>query len=163
MRILRCAAFAPVALMIGVVMVGCSDTLTVAPASGTVVYQGKPVAGATVVFQSEGGPPAIATTDEQGRFSMNTQGRDGVLPGKAKVTISLVEATEVGNPNAVMDGDIPSDDPAAFEASLTSADLAAMARARSLIPQKYNHFQTSGLTADVVVGQDNEFHFELVD
>ncbi len=54
-------------------------------------------------------------------------------------------------------------DPAAFESSLTAADLAATARRRSLIPEKYGHPQTSGLTAQVKLGEEHDFVFELTD
>jgi len=57
---------------------------------GEVTLDGKPVAGAMVIFQSEtGGPPANAVTDAAGRFRMSTfANADGMVPGTYKVTVA---------------------------------------------------------------------------
>ena len=62
------------------------------PVNGTVLLDGKPVAGATVMLiPRERGRPALGKTDAQGKFTLSTytQG-DGALPGLHRVTVTLV-------------------------------------------------------------------------
>lgn len=149
--------------LILVVQAGCGSKFPLSPVTGTVTYQGNPVPQATVVFQPEGGPPATATTDAEGRFTMNTSGSVGVMPGNALVMITALEPLDHELNAANVDPDFGTEDPAAFESSLTAADIEKMARRRSLIPAKYGHPQTSGLTAQVKPGERNDFPFDLVD
>lgn len=58
--------------------------------NGTVSAGGQPLADAGVTFTPlEGGRPAWATTDKQGRFALTTlKGGDGALVGEHVVTIA---------------------------------------------------------------------------
>jgi hypothetical protein len=62
------------------------------PVEGKVTMNGKPVAGATVVFIPEqGGPEAGAQTDDEGRFRLTGTKTEGIMPGEYRVTVSKKE------------------------------------------------------------------------
>jgi hypothetical protein len=114
------------------------------PASGTVTYQGQPVANANVTFHSDtqGG---FGLTDAQGRFQLQSiSPDDGALPGTYPVSIIKMEVTapkfDEGHPQYV-----PPPPP------------------KYLVPKKYSDPRTSGLSATVERGKENEFKFELKD
>lgn len=73
--------------------VGCgesSDLPPTATVTGTVTYQGQPVANAQITFYpDEGRKPASGTADEDGAYSLTTfSNGDGAIPGTHKVTVS---------------------------------------------------------------------------
>src|SRR5260370_23138369 len=62
------------------------------PVQGKVTMNGKPAAGATVVFIPEGGgPEAGAQTDEEGNFRLTGTKTEGITPGVYRVTVSKKE------------------------------------------------------------------------
>jgi hypothetical protein len=62
---------------------------TVAPVMGTVTLNGEPLAGASVVFQSESGHSAMGTTDSTGSYQLTAPGNQkGAVIGLNKVKIS---------------------------------------------------------------------------
>jgi hypothetical protein len=65
-----------------------------------------------------------------------------VSPGRAKVAITAAEAI----------GDVPS-----------QSEVEVEIRTRSLIPEKYGSFETSGLAVTVDGSRDNDFTFDLTD
>jgi len=79
---------------------GCQRGHKIVPAAGTVLYHGKPLAGATVTFSptAKADPGqrvmvAVGTTDDQGHFTLQTRlaGKDtrpGSAPGDYRVLIS---------------------------------------------------------------------------
>jgi hypothetical protein len=128
-------------------LAGCGQTSRnpdVVPVTGTVTYQGQPVAEANVVFQSnEHG--SFGVTDSRGRFQLQTlEPGDGAFGGEYAVIISKVQVTvpqfDEGHPQYV-----PPPPP------------------KYLVPKKYSDARTAGLTASVVKGQKNDFSFELKD
>lgn len=73
---------------------GCgADGPQLVPAGGTVTYQSEPIEGATVLFMSEGGPPATGQTDAEGHFTFNTRGAPGAFVGPGRVSITAIEQT----------------------------------------------------------------------
>lgn len=126
---------------------GCQPKLSnpnVIPVTGSVTYQGQPVAGANVVFQATD-QGSFGLTDAQGSFKLQTfEPGDGALPGEYSVSISKMQITvpqfDEGHPQHV-----PPPPP------------------KYLTPRKYSEARTSGLTASVIKGQKNEFTFELKD
>ena len=80
---------APFLAMVLISACGCGDN-RLANVEGDVTLDGKPVAGAMIVFESEtGGPPANAITDAAGHFRMSTYANgDGMVPGTYKVTVA---------------------------------------------------------------------------
>jgi hypothetical protein len=123
-----------------VFLAGCgSDLATVA---GNVTLDGRPLAGSeklrgTVQFTPEAGRGATAVgyVDENGRYSLSTGSRKGVLPGKYLVAVS---ATEIIPPR------IPGEAPGG----------------RLVTPRRYANANESGFTADVSSGK-NAFDFAL--
>ena len=100
MRYHRCAAWL---LLLPLLLLGCGQKgPKVAPVSGRVTLDNKPLANADVTFTpTEPGPKntnleSSARTDEQGRYSLKmVQDRRGGAPvGANKVRISLIERGE---------------------------------------------------------------------
>jgi hypothetical protein len=83
-------------------LAGCGKFV---PVTGTVRMDKKPLAKAGVMFHAvDKGPVASGTTDAQGRFELFTVNQRGVLPGKYKVTVSLVNVVGGKTEEAVLQG-----------------------------------------------------------
>lgn len=114
---------------------GCSsnDEVPVHPVQGKLVYRGRPIAEATVVLHSKGGPQRgqrpLAYTDAQGRFTLTTtRPGDGAPPGEYVVTVELRAPVTVGD-EQVREG-------------------------RHLLPPRYSRAETSPLRLRVVPGEN---------
>ena len=126
---------------------GCSpkeEIPELAPVTGKVTYEGRPLPNASVVF-IPADPDAekdatqivrpVATTDEAGEYELTWNDHPGAPPGKYNVIIiALKEHSE--------DDDTEEKPP-------------------SLIPQDYGNPKTSGLNADVKAEEDNVINFPL--
>lgn len=87
----------------GVMLVCCgceSDRFPIAPVSGQVLLNGKPLAGAHVLFQPipkpgeiNAGPESVGLTDADGRFSLKTiePERTGAMIGNHQVRVTIQE------------------------------------------------------------------------
>jgi hypothetical protein len=95
------------ALLAVLALIGCGGaSYELAPVKGQVTCQGKPVPGGTVTLSliAEGeetemaAPPASGIVDENGNFTLTTQGQPGAAVGKHKITFTMpeVERTESG-------------------------------------------------------------------
>jgi len=122
------------------VVTGCGSNL--ATVSGTVTLDGRPLAAndrlsASVEFSPEDGhgTTAIGYLDENGKYTLSSGSRKGVMPGKYLVSIS---ATEIIPPKIA--GEAPS--------------------GRSVTPRKYAESKSSGFIADVAPGS-NTFDYAL--
>lgn len=118
--------------------------------TGTITYQGQPVAQANVVFvsQNTGTAPAAAVTDSAGRYRLSVSGEmTGAITGSYQVSIAL---------RAPYDGPIPAG------MSIAYAKENFQNQGRPLIPEKYFATSTSGLTANVQPGS-NAINFDLQD
>ena len=130
---------------------GCQKTdnrLRRVPVSGVVQYKGQPVADATVLFDPVGSTPAATgTTDTSGRFQLTTfDTNDGASPGEYKVIVRKIQVISGGkSPPATDDAVGPPPDE------------------KWLLPTKYGHSDSSGLTATVQENAENDFKFELQD
>jgi hypothetical protein len=118
------------------------------PVSGTLFRMGQPVAEATVIFEPLGSTPAATgTTDANGQFRLTTFDiDDGAVPGEYKVAVRKVQ---------VIPGNRPSEAP--DDLATTPPDE------KWLLPVKYGHSDSSGLTANVKPDAKNDFKFELPD
>jgi hypothetical protein len=75
---------------------GCGERLSVAPVSGTITFEGKPLAGASITTQpiaagsTNPGPGSFGRTDEQGRFELELvkPAKKGAIIGEHRVMIS---------------------------------------------------------------------------
>lgn len=80
---------------------GCEgDRFPIAPVSGQVLLNGKPLGGAHVLFQPvrsgaeiDVGPESVGQTDGDGRFTLTTiePERDGAMIGKHRVSVTIIE------------------------------------------------------------------------
>ena len=137
---------------------GAADTLTLAPVTGTVLYNGKPISGATVAMISEKGQMANGFTDSEGKFRMTTGGRPGVPVGLAKVGISKMS----GNAAPVDIKNLKPED--MMKIQKTTGGVAKDLAPKSEIPSKYAKPEESKLTAAVDKdGKKNVFEFILVE
>jgi hypothetical protein len=110
------------------------------PVSGVVTYRGKPLADVNVVFMPRSGPPATGVTDAEGKFELTTLDQTGAVVGTHQVTVTASQG-EIDMP-------LPGQPPA---------------KPKSPIPTKYATAESSGLTAEVKAGEDNQFRFDLMD
>lgn len=120
--------------------------------SGVVTYQGKPLVAANVMFVPvQGGRPATATTDDQGRFTLTTFAKgDGAQVGDHHVAIVKVDTPAQTAP-------VPENVP--LSPRIPGMPETSPPRA-SQIPERYGKSATSGLTATVLAG-DNETTLNL--
>lgn len=132
---------------------GCGGTTdgrpVTVPVSGTLSYQGKPLANAIVSFHPQGSErAAFGETDSTGTYRLTTlDPGDGAMPGSYFVTVSKVI-----------------DDNAPPPGTEEVVDLTAPTRApayRSLLPETFARRETSRLTATVQSTGDNRFDFDL--
>jgi hypothetical protein len=108
-----------------------------AKTSGTVTFNGKPVTGGVIIFvpdpsKGSDGPMGIGEIDQSGHYRIRTLRVEGALVGWHKVRI---EDPMAGGPPRVA-GPVQ-------------------------IPGFYAKAETSGLTAEVKAGQDNQIDFAL--
>lgn len=142
------------ALMLAAVGCGNSDRPPMAEVTGTVVYRGQPVEGATVTFlpEAKGMRSAGALTDAEGHFELMTfEDGDGAIVGKHRVTV-----VKRGPPAATK---LPEGMGAAF---LEEKEAQAADQGQPLLPAKYFSPETSGLEREVT-SDDNHFDLELTD
>jgi hypothetical protein len=120
--------YLPIAICL---FVGCSNDGLV-PVKGRVQLDGKPIEGAAVLFEPEGGGvPATGVTDANGDFTLSTSGRgEGAATGMNKVSV----AKQV---------------PVLPNRKVEEGEIVPM---KSETPEIYASPQTSGLTVDVKRG-----------
>ena len=130
---------------------GCSPAAKrpLAATSGTVTYNGSPLANAEVFFIPVGGNGdalARGRTDANGAFVLSTfNPGDGAWPGDKRVRIVAQEELRV------------------FEMGDNEPGSPGYVAPKDLIPKKYFSEATSGLKATVVAGKQNRFEFALTD
>src|SRR5262249_47270203 len=117
-------------------LLGCSrsDRPATYPVHGKLIYQGKPVTGATLDFLAPGASrSAVGTTDEAGQFRLTTfEPDDGAVAGTHVVTVFKASSQPVAAKASAVEND-----PAAIEKAMAESAL-QQRRAKSLVPPKYN-------------------------
>lgn len=128
-----------VSAVIGLLFVaGCGANDDKVPISGTVLCDGKPLAGASVAFiGNNGGAFSSATCDAKGAFAMRA------APGKNKVSVSKMNTENIKAP-----------DPNASQTMPTEAEYAVMVKSapKPLVAEKFTDPDKSGIVIDVVSG-----------
>jgi hypothetical protein len=133
---------------VGIVLAGCSNSSRppTYPVTGTVTLQGKPLAGAVITFvpTAKDSDAASAITDAAGKYALTTwQAGDGARPGEYRVKVSKQEQAAVDPSKMVQNLTIEE------EQKIYVESKKAPPPAKSLIPNKYQDDQTSGLTHKV--------------
>lgn len=139
---------------------GCSGDTgrpKMAPVSGQVTFQGKPVEGAIVSFSAEGSPRvASGTTDANGRYKLTTfDTNDGAPVGDHAVTIAKQKKS--AGPTQEINLDNPGD---AYTKQMNAA-ASGEASGEHELPAKYADPKESGLRRTVTEQGPNEFTFAL--
>jgi hypothetical protein len=112
------------------------------PASGVVTFDGNPIEGANVIFYPSESDQTLASqsvTDQDGRFELKThvgggKMQPGIAPGRYAVAITKFD---------------------------TGSIATTLSPPKDVLPRKYGGPKTSGLTANVEVGSENNFQFAL--
>jgi hypothetical protein len=125
---------------------GCGSKSNLAPVSGIVTIDGKPVAAAQVLFTSPSGRPAAGETDGQGRYVLSThETGDGAAVGTYGVTVTARPTIQVDAAGAVGP---PTGRPKVEHGAV------------SPVPLKYSNPSNPQLTVEVKPG-DNDIPLEL--
>jgi hypothetical protein len=124
--------------LIALAMGGCGGRANnLLPVEGIVKLDGKPLAGASVIFVPDGtvGQTAFGTARQDGSFRLATSNRDGVSPGEYRVIVGVVQT------------------PDAASGDLIRQEMAARQKAGSptppLVPAVYGDFAKSPLRCKV--------------
>ncbi len=130
-------------------MAGCGGGITgLYPVTGTVTYQGKPVAEATISFINEGeGRPATAISKTDGTYQLFTVDSAGALPGKYRVVVSKTEAGPEVAPDDLGFDPVTGQD-LSMEQSAANAGKRST-KPKELVPPKYSNPTSTPLMVDV--------------
>lgn len=147
-------------LALGFLGCGGETPVKTIPVSGTVVYKGQPVEGATVSFWAEKAPRAASgITNEKGEFKLSMfKLNDGAMPGPNKVTIVKEpprEATPAPAGNML-------DDPAKM-AQMAQQMSQKKTTEKPLIPAKYANQSTTPLVENIPESGTYECVLQLTD
>ncbi|MDR1140418.1 MAG: hypothetical protein LBL62_01910 [Planctomycetaceae bacterium] len=132
---------------------GCTAKgIPVVSVTGTVTYQGKPIANALVAFipQSSELRGASAMTKDNGTFTLLTQGAatSGAMAGEYKILVSkFIEVDNFGKevirePSGPYNPNNP-------------PPLQIQYPQKNLLPEKYNNAETTPLTANITKGKNH--------
>lgn len=127
-----------ISLLLGLLLLtGCGPSYHAV--SGVITLDGKTMEGVSVSFIPDGpGQPAVGTTDGSGRYTLETNNAQGVLPGTYKVCITKIAFTPYDERAGTGGEPIPSP-----------------------IPKKYAKPETSGLSV-TVPGGEGAYDLKLV-
>lgn len=123
------------------------DTSSYVPVTGVVKVNGAPIKTAVVTFLPDSGAPGVGETDENGAYSLKTSNVPGLPPGKYKVSVSYLVASN-GNPQGL-----------APRGAL--AQSSEMLSAVEKLPQEYSELGRTKLTATVAAGGAAKFDFNI--
>jgi len=144
------APYLSLAVLVLILSGGCERGPQMVPVSGTITLEGKPLAGASVMYVLKtGGPPVTAVTDSQGKYELSTlTPGDGALEGDYQVAIVAYRVTGVSAD--------PASDPSQQLPGAQGGE-----RVTWIAPMRYSDLKTSGLTATVSADQENVIDFDL--
>lgn len=126
-----------------VLLVGCGPDVELATVQGQVLYNGKKLPFGSVTFQPPSGQPSTARIQADGTFRLNTRGQgEGAVVGRNQVRVTCFQGQDPSKSRGADGND-----------SLGS----------SLIPERYNSYETSGIVIDVPAGNRDPIVLELVD
>ena len=145
------------ALVLALIAAGCGgirsdySKVTLIDAGGTITLDGRPLAGATVVFRDPGGSFSSGVTDADGRYRLQFDSvKAGVTPGPKTV---LVTSRPVGE-----EAGTEADDAAEAETDDEAGEAAGRPAASEQIPARYNRRSTLAVE---VTSDTRTFDFDL--
>ena len=147
------------------VQVGCVLVLLLAgcggprlgKVSGRVTIGGQPVAEGVILFHPEAGPAAVGAIRPDGTYELTTlKPGDGAVVGTHRVAI---QATRV-SPGHLADAKTIDEEVARSGKSVPGGKVLVAGAVTWVVPEKYAHVDTSGLTRHVEPGT-NTIHFDL--
>jgi hypothetical protein len=133
---------------------GCQKKLagpSLLPVVGTVMFQGKPAAGAMVIFcpETPSTSAAFGNTDDAGRFRLTTrENGDGAAAGKYRVTVSKKKVV----------GMSPDEGNAYYQ---KEHKLPPPPEITQLLPARYGDVAKTPLQAEVSAQKPNDFQLDL--
>lgn len=133
---------------------GCGSGQPMGKVTGTVSYKGTPIKNGTIVFEVDGARPATGKiVDGQITDVTTAEKGDGVPVGTAKIAITATDAP----------AEAPQPTPAATDpgAQTDMTNYMGMG-AKSIIPPHFNNPASSGLSTEIVKG-DNTVTLDLTD
>lgn len=156
---------------------GCKKRsgLATYPVSGTVTYQGKAVAGASVSFSTNNpdAPKAGGFTDSEGRYSLSTylsptEILDGAAPGDYEVAIAkenaAIDAQGTDQMNSAgVDHQEMMRKMWSKQFQKTTGNNGQPVKPKPPIPERYSKTATSGLKATVRTSPNTSVDFKLTD
>ena len=154
-RVLYGVAWSCMSLSV-LVFAGCSksDRPEMVPVSGTVLYLGEPLEGASVRFTGKVGRPAIGHTDANGRFTLTSFDEgDGAVLGEHAVTVTKYAKPSFEPPKKADGG---------YQFK-SEAEMIAFYNRPSLLPARYGNSGQSGLRFTVTAEGANDFTIELTE
>ena len=121
---------------------GCGTKETIAPLSGVVRFEGKPLEFGSVMLQPvEGGETSTARIESDGSFVMQIRGGgEGATVGVNRVRVTCYPAQRPG---------------------ASSSSSQELALGRSLIPTRYSSFGSSDLSVEVHPDKNEPYVIEL--
>lgn len=142
--------FVSVCMIFLVLSLGCQtrergNIPRTAPVSGTVTLDGKPVAGAGVVFVPTGTPAygAYAMTDSAGRFTLKcSETVKGAVPGNYLVQVTKVVPVTDNSQTVTAEE-------AEHEAQIKRRFSSESDETKNVLPEKYASAKTSGIEVTV--------------
>lgn len=121
---------------------GCGGGRELAPVTGKVLYQGKPLKFGSIMLQPTSGQPATAEIQPDGTFRVETFGEGiGAVVGRNKVRIVCYESHDPNRNSTLSDGET--------------------VFGRSLIPKRYTSFDTSNLEVEIKADHSEPLLLEL--
>ena len=152
-------------LLSALTVTGCGESISrpaTVPVSGTVMYKGQPLEGATVAFMGEGAPRAASgVSDAKGEFKLSMfRANDGAMVGPNTVLVTKPNPAAAG-PASTSPANIPPD-PAKLAEIMQTTNVKKKV-AKSLIPEKYGSPASSPLKETVTEKGPNTFVLQLTD
>lgn len=148
MKIYHAIVLATLVAMLAAVGCGPSAGGSLAKVSGVITVDKVPTAGLMVTFYPKGeGKTASGVTDAEGKYTLTTlEPNDGAIVGQHEVTVTVSPVAGAGAGPPPMPG-------------MPGYDAAKVAT--EPFHPKYKQQTTSGLTATVESGKDNNIPFDL--
>ncbi|GIX04334.1 MAG: hypothetical protein KatS3mg114_0203 [Planctomycetaceae bacterium] len=152
-------------LSLSLVLSGCGSgekPIKTVPVSGTVLYKGNPVEGATVSFWAEGAPrAATGITNEKGEFKLSMfKVNDGAMPGPNKVTVSKDPPRET---STTIDPSAALNNPELLTQMMQQQNQQKKTDEKPLLPPRYASIRTTDLVENVPEKGPHECVLQLKD